>query len=103
MIELKEPSITEVEKFLLDNGKRGSMTIKLLAKLSPFIQAMNSPIGREILKDDIDRHEELLNKIYNENATPQEMAEFRFLKGRLQTISQRFSQYVSKAQEVVNK
>lgn len=100
---MSDPSLKDVESFLASNGKRGSMTISLLGKLNPFMLAMKSPVGQEILRDDIDRHEELLKKMYEENITPQELAEFRYLKGRLKKVSDRISLYLKSTNEVMNK
>ena len=100
---MTNPTVVQVEDYLRRTGKRGSDTIKLLAHLNHFIVAINSDIGKELLKDDVDRSDELLVKIYEENATDQEKAEFRFLKTRLKKVSERIATYVAKAQEVTNK
>lgn len=103
MSERREPTLRETEEFLKNRGKRGVETIKALAKLQPFVSAMRSPIGSEILKDDVNRQEELLSKIWNETATDQEKAEFRYLKQRLEKISKRLEEYILKGQEVSGK
>lgn len=100
MMDVKEPSINDLEHFLLSNGKRASNTISLLGKLNSFVQAVNSPIGKELLKDDIERHEELLVKLYEENITDQEKAEFRYLKLRIKRVSERLATYVRNVNEV---
>ena len=70
-----------VEQFLLRTGKRGEKTLTVLGKIYPDIYSLlETEIGQAILEDDILRHDALLTKIYREEATPQELAEFRFLR-----------------------
>lgn len=99
--KVESPSLKQVEDYIASQGKRASNTLSILGRLSPFVEAMNSEIGRELLKDDVERHEELLIKIYNENnVTPQDLAEFRYLKKRIKTVYSRFHEYVQLAEEV---
>lgn len=99
---MPEVSLRDVEKHLSEKGKRGAMTLKVLGNLNPFIEALSSEIGQLLLQDDIDRHEELLVKMYNENTTPQELAEFRYLKRRLENISSKISKYNEKVREITS-
>ena len=101
-MEIAKPSSDKIERFLEERKGRGRMTFKVLAQLNPFIVAMESELGQKILQDDIDRHEELLIKVYNENATPEEMAEFRYLKRRLEIIANRINTYTKGVKEVIS-
>ena len=74
-------------------NRDASETLKILGKLAPFVEAMNSEKGQELLKDDVMRHQELLEKIYNEKESDQERAEFRYLKLRLKVVSERLSRF----------
>jgi hypothetical protein len=58
-------------------GERGAKTRELFYKNLDFNEAMNTKTGQEILKDAIDIHEELLNKIGNLIATPEEAMEYK--------------------------
>lgn len=84
-----------VEEFLLKTGKKGIKTIDTLAKLYPNIHALlDTEVGIALLEDDILRHDALLTKIYREEATPQELAEFRFLRDcRLPKVIGRIKEY----------
>lgn len=97
---MNNPGLKDVEKYLTSHGKKAAMTLSIMSRLNFFIQAMNSTIGQELLSDDIARHEELLIKIYEEDATDQEKAEFRYLKKRLRTISGRIAEYAKHVDEV---
>lgn len=92
--------LDDIAGFLSKTGKRGAQTLDILGKYQPFVAAVSSTIGWELLKDDISRHEELLERIYNEVATVQELAEFRYLKVRLRKISDRITLYLDKLKEI---
>jgi hypothetical protein len=51
-------------------------------------------VGQELLKDDIDDFQRLLVLVVEEKATPQELAEFRVVKRRLEKISQRIETFL---------
>lgn len=51
-----------------------------LGKQSRFIEALNSPIGKELYRDAIRMTEVLLDKIINEEADEKELAEYRVLR-----------------------
>jgi hypothetical protein len=91
--EQRTPSTSEVTEYLQKYGIRASKTLSLLGKNIEFIKAMDSTIGKEILKDDIARHEELLVQMYEETITPKDAAEFRYLKDRLKKISTRIANH----------
>mgnify|MGYP001563776288 CR=1 FL=1 len=95
-----QSAIEDIAGYLSKAGKRGAHTLDILGKYQPFVTAVSSPIGWELLKDDIQRHEELLEKIYNEQADVRELAEFRYLKLRLKKISERISIYLDKLKEI---
>lgn len=95
-------TLEHIASFLQKTGKKGALTLDLLGKLSPFVRAMQSQVGYEILKDDVARHEEILGKIYNEKVSEQELAEFRYLKSRLERISKRITAYLDKLENIGN-
>lgn len=102
-MEYHNPSLGDVEEFVKKAGvRKGEATLKLLGNLHPFTQAINSQIGRELLKDDILRHEELLMKMYEEMATDKELAELRYLKNRILKVSERVTAYIQKTKEVIS-
>lgn len=85
-----------IEKFLGRTGKRGEKTLTILGELYPTIHTiLETEIGRTMLEDDILRHDALLNKVYKEEATPQELAEFRFLRDvRLPSVILKLKKYI---------
>jgi hypothetical protein len=98
---MSDPSVKQIEAYMERHGKRAEMTLKQLGKDLAFVQAIGSPIGQELLKDDVDRLHELLEKIWNESISTQDMSEFRFLKQRINKVSTRLNEYAKKQQEIV--
>ena len=98
---MEKPTQKQVEGFLSHQGKRATLTLSILGKNLAFVKAMKSDIGKEILSEDISRHEELLTKIYMEETTPQELAEFRYLKLRITKIAAKIDDYIKKTQEIL--
>ena len=83
-MEIPVPTHHDIERYLQITGRRGSQILSALGKLNPSFNAiMGSEIGREIIKDDLDTVEMLFSKIYEETATPQELAEFRVLRDKI--------------------
>ena len=101
MKDFLRPTTDQVDRFLEKTKGKGHMTLKVLAGVHPFIMAMESEIGQQILQDDIDRHEALLMKLYKEEITPEELAEFRYLKLRLDKTSKRINAYVNGVSEII--
>ena len=73
--------------------KRGNLTMQILRRQQQFIDAWNSPIGMQILKDDVERYEQLVQKTIDETITPQELGEFRYLKKRIERLATVISNY----------
>lgn len=88
---------TEELLIFLDRQKKSGMrTIDSLRSVIENIDInFNHPVGRELLKDDIDRFELLLSKIVKEESTEFDRAEFRVIKSRLAKISQRMDTYLA--------
>ena len=92
MIDLPRPD--DIFKYFDKVGERkGNLTLQILRRQQQFIETWNSPIGAQILKEDIERHEELLLKTIEETCTPQELAEFRYLKKRIEKICSVINKY----------
>jgi hypothetical protein len=93
---MSELSLTDVEKFLDIFKKRGADVLSELGRITPCIHAVfGTEIGREILKEDIAELQILFTKVFNEQATEEEKAEFRVLKRRISTLSKRLENYLA--------
>jgi hypothetical protein len=99
----ENPSIRQLEEYQEKYGKRAASTLGVLGKLVGFVEAIKSPLGLELLKDDIERVDELLEKMILENITPQELAELRYLKNqRLPKVTGRISTFLKLSKEVAD-
>uniref|UniRef100_A0A6M3L287 Uncharacterized protein n=1 Tax=viral metagenome TaxID=1070528 RepID=A0A6M3L287_9ZZZZ len=93
-MSIDHPTPDDIFKYFDRVGeKRGNLTMQILRRQQQFIDAWDSPLGMQLLKDDVDRHEELLRKTVDEVATPQELAEFRYLKKRIDKICEAINNY----------
>jgi hypothetical protein len=101
-MDIPSLDLKEISRYLEITGKKGGMVLSVLGKLQKELDSVvNSSLGSEILRLDILRLEELLVKIYNEQATGQELAEFRYLKNtRLPVIIGKIRKFYELTQEV---
>ena len=98
---MREPTLEQVEKFHKAN-KRSPEILRILGELNPFVQAWNSPIGKEILEREESRLSTLLKKNYEspELLTTDEKAEIRIIKDKLAWITEKILKYYKAAEEV---
>lgn len=100
-MDMQISQLSEIDTYLKVAKKRGSETLSILGKLSRhFDLVFGTEVGREILKVDLDRMDELLMKIYTEKSTKQDLAEFRVLKSRVKKEVELIQQYLEKIGEV---
>jgi hypothetical protein len=95
-------TVEQLERFIEKYGRRATNTMSVLGKYEPFIQAIQTDVGKEILRDDIVRHEILLTKIYNDQADDAEKAEFRYLKRRLLVNAERIQLWLDGLKNIKN-
>lgn len=70
-----------IDKLLKRFGEKNTpVFLKALARGKQFVQAIETPIGKELLADATSRLESLVNKVIQETSTPEERAEIRALK-----------------------
>lgn len=73
-----------IREYVDRHGRRGQMVIDAVSKVLPTLQMIfDTEVGREILKEDIERCEILLVKIVNFDATDEDKIEFRYLRDRI--------------------
>lgn len=97
---MHDVTMADIEEFLRKEGKHGERVLATLGKNSQFLNAMATPLGQELLKDSVARLEVTLEKIVNEQATPQELAEYRVLRDLVYTWAERITRYVSDLKKV---
>jgi len=101
-MEFDNFSLMQIQEYLRDNGKKGKMTISILSKLYPYFTAVfNTELGKQLLAEDIGRMDELMVKVYREEANPQELAEFRYLRDkRLPSLMNMINTFTQQVEEV---
>lgn len=83
----------EVDKFLVNYGKRGERTMHILGKLQDFMKAKDTDFGKEFLSDMILEHDILLDKIASLEATEAEKADYRAVRKALLKYSAKIASY----------
>uniref|UniRef100_A0A6M3IS91 Uncharacterized protein n=1 Tax=viral metagenome TaxID=1070528 RepID=A0A6M3IS91_9ZZZZ len=95
-----EVSQEQVIKFLREKGKRGAQTLSVLGKYAPFMAAIQSEIGVELLRDLNTMHDELLDKISSLTATESERAEYKAVKGLILRFCDKLNKYENELNKI---
>ncbi len=101
-MDITSLNVKEIATYINSTGKRGGLVLSVLGRLDKYIESVvKSDVGREILNDDISRTEELVIKIYKEEASSLELAEFRYLRDiRLPNVIGKIKKYLELTKEV---
>jgi hypothetical protein len=83
----------KLANFLRQNGKAGARTLSVLGHFQPFVEAFNLEIGKELLSDAITIHDELLVKVANLSATPEETMEYKAIRKIIFRWSEKIVRY----------
>ena len=98
-----EFSINELESFLSRRKKKeGERVFKALGRTQSFFQAINTPLGQELLSSVVERMEIILERIISEDADNKEKAEFRVLRNITSEWSEKINTF-QKAKEEIKK
>mgnify|MGYP003395956539 CR=1 FL=1 len=95
----------DTRKYLTVVGKRGLTTLATIEKLRPFVEMMQSEIGAEFLRDDVQQHSDLINLIYEGlinkgEAAQRDVIALQLLHKRLQKIYDRLLIYNESVKKV---
>lgn len=98
-------STDETREYLSKIGKRGLRTLATIESLAPFVEMCDTPIGKELLKDDIEQHQELINRIYESliskgMAEQRDVIELKLRHERLKKIYDRLKTFYVSSQMV---
>jgi len=82
----------------IGNSKPGVERLKYVNVLAPFVEAMQTEMGAQLLREDIERHSTLVNKIYNDiinngQVEQKDAIELRLIQDRLKLISTRLKAF----------
>ena len=99
---MTETTVTaeQLANFLRRKGRVGSQTLSVLGKYRPFVEAINSEVGKEILRDAILVHESLLTKVADLTAAPEETMEYSAIRKVIMRWSDRIAKYEKNMAEI---
>lgn len=87
--------VESVQAWVDKYGKRHSRAREVLSKLIPgIIATLGSEIGKEILKDDMDRYGQLLDKAGMAALSQDEAVEYTYLRKRLTGLVGKINQFL---------
>ncbi len=87
-----------IERFLQTTGSKGAKTLSFLGKHQPLVSAFETDLGKQILNIAVGRHEYLVQKVLNSEATDDEKAE----RKALFTIIEKWSQIINDYYKALN-
>jgi len=93
----------QLADLLKRKGRFGAQTLSILGKHQPFVEAINSELGKQLLKDAIGLHESLLGKIATLTATPEETMEYMAIRKIIMKWSERIATYEKALGEMMKK
>jgi len=96
------PSNRQIELYVSKLQERGEKTLRILGKKQEFIDAVNSKIGRELLGELIDKHEDLFKKIASTESTVNDKIEFQVVGAILASWAGKIAKYDKKCKEIIN-
>ena len=92
---MSEQTVTaeQLANYLKKTGKVGAKTMHVLGKYTPFIQAMATTIGQEIMADALRRHDMLLDRVASLEVTDGEKGEYKALREIIMKWSEKIANY----------
>lgn len=92
----------QLADFIHRSGRAGALTLSVLGKQKPFVDAMNTEVGRFILADALRVHESLLQKVASLTATDEETMEYSAIRKIILRWSERIAKYEANLSKVVD-
>lgn len=86
--------------YMSGKGKSGENTIKVLGAGLHFLEAFNTQVGFELLKDLVTMHEELLLKVGKLEASDEEKMKYQVVSELVDRWSARIKQYLEQVKRV---
>jgi hypothetical protein len=84
----------DIKKYMTTAGKKNITSLRIIGKLHMWVMnVIENPPGSDILELDINRHEELLMKLYEDDLKDEERAELNYLKKRIILIARRIADF----------
>ena len=99
------PTIQDEDIKRLRQTARGTKTLESLVSDITFLDVFNTPIGKELLKDLLLQHDELLTIICDpeQEATIGQKAEYKIIRVIIKKWASRINNYLKSVSEIQNK
>jgi uncharacterized protein YnzC (UPF0291/DUF896 family) len=97
-------NLQDLNRFLQLTKKRGADVLSTIGRLNKYIEnVLNTEVGQSIMQEDLARITELFPKVYQEKASVDEIAEFRYLRDvRIPSIAKKVKVYLESLEKVKN-
>lgn len=95
-----EVTADQLSTYLRTFGKRGQVNLSILGRVSRFVEAMRTEVGKEMLLDLANEHERLLARVASLSASEEEKAEYRVIRALLTKWSQKISFYYEETDKI---
>ena len=100
----KKVTLSDIERFAAKNKGRGAaQVLSILGKRRPFMDAISTEVGQELLSDVVEQMQLILAKIIDDTATPTEVADFRAYKAISERWAKRISTYIEFQNKLLGK
>jgi len=96
---IKPTDQERIEEYLERLRKRGANTLQMFESNIDFILAIKSDIGKEILRDLVDRHEHLFKRVASLEVTDAEKQTFLYIHEMLSLWSRKIADYQRRVKE----
>jgi len=90
----------ELERFINKHGKNASKMLSILGKGQQFVNAIESPVGTEIMGEMLTALEIKLELIINEKADAKDLAEYRVLRNLANNWVNKINDHLNRVEEV---
>ena len=89
----------DVEQFIATHKQHAARVLDILGKRTPFVDALKSDVGRELINECAVEMNHILDKIFDETATEKDRADFRSYK----KIATRWATKINEYNKLMNK
>jgi len=102
LVNIETPDADKLVSYVLSRGDAGKQTVKLLKNNLHFLDALNTPVGLDVLKDLCTMHETLIPICLSPDATERNKIKLQIIIELINRWAERIDTYY-KALEKINK
>jgi len=99
----QKPTLSNDMSYIRQNATLSSHSLSILQAYKPFVEAIESQVGKLILSDLVAMHKKSLEKIASLTATEEDKIEYKILTSIIQRWSERIERYYKAVESGENK